>query len=139
MTEWRRGGEDVSIQRLIRNADPDKIDQYLTLARMEPCDPDKADMTDMIVEMGMSVYQAAKVQSQYTSSKRSFNTLHYHARMIVEDLYEFLGEPIQLLVTELARTGSVVCPKDRVSELRQACEDMGYDVVVETVFRRTGE
>jgi len=126
----------VNIQELIKNADPDRVEEYLRLARTHPYDPDKAEMTEMIVEQGMSTFLAAKEQAEYTTEGRSLNTLHYHARMIVEDLYQFLGAPIQDLVLELQIKGEVTCPRDRVYELRKACEDMGYLVREDIVFRR---
>jgi len=132
----------MNIQELIRSADSEKVDQYLWWARLQPCDPDKADMTEMIIEMGLTPYQAARRRADSGATNRSFKTLYYHARVIVQDLYEHLGESVQDRIRELQMTRETHCAPDQIQAIREACEHMGFeieeDIRVRLVERKVG-
>jgi len=130
----------MNVQEAIKNADPGDIDRFLWWARLHPMDPDKANMTEMIIELGMTPYRAAAERAGSGATSRSFKTLYYHARVIADNLLDHLGHGVSGLVGELSRNEEVFCSPDQIARLREAAEDMGLvieeDIRVRVVRRR---
>jgi len=125
----------MDLQNLIKNADPERIQQYLDWAKMHPRDPDRVDIIESIIESGLSPYRAAKRRHVSGLSHRSFKTLYYHARMVTQDLYEFLGLTVESTMRRLVIHGEAHCSRDQLSTVREACDQMGYEILEDIRIR----
>ena len=69
-------------------------------------------------------------------------TLYYRARVIVDDLCEYLGYSTSDLIRRLGTDGVIYCHPERVAKVRQGCADMGWevkeDVRIRLVKRKVG-
>lgn len=130
----------MRLQKLIRDANSTQLEEYLSLMRGHPCDQDRVDIGEMIIELGLTPYQAARRRFDSGASNRSFGTLYYHAKAIAQDLSEYLGFRVQDALAELASEEVIYYPIDMLGELKAACADMGFEVEVDArvrLLRRT--
>jgi len=125
----------MRIHKLIKDTDPEQVERILEMARQEPCDIDKYEMMRSIVEKGATPYKAA--QDRAKVSNRSFGSLYYHARCLVDELYEALlpQGTRDTMLTELMRNGEVHVPKDMLFNIRQGAREMGLEIDVDIRIR----
>lgn len=124
----------MHIHSVIERSDPERVEEYLRNARVHPYDPDIAEMTERIVA-GKSVYASAKEVYEMNLSERSVDTLQYHARNIIKDLYAWLDKSTADLVGEAMKCEEVECPLDRRAEVRDALRHNGLEFEEVALFR----
>lgn len=118
----------MNVQDIIKDSDPKRIQQFLANAGQEPRDEDVYQMAKMIVDQGMSAYQAAKTRAESGASIRSIYTLYYHSRLIVSEIYRYLTGDISDVIAELSKNGEVYIPQDLVPEVKKAAIERGWEV-----------
>ena len=123
------------LQTILRKADVKALEQYLEHARGGPADPDVRDITEAIIELGLTPYLAAKHVHAQSSSGRTFETLKYKARVIAEEMFfHFGGITVEKLLRELSMSGEVEVPTVLQRSFKQGCREMGYTVREKLVF-----
>lgn len=119
--------------------DTEWVSEYLSIA--DSTDADICDLRDALLRNSMGPYQAAsfvwKKSTSRSGSPRSFATLLYHARELVQDIYESYGGIISQAVDALSLDGDpVYIAEDVLPYIRKECRKLGIQLETDIRVRR---
>ena len=121
------------LDRLLDSIGRERLDSYLS--RQDINDMDKVELRRLILERRMTPYKAARTLYESGHSLRGMDSLLYHSRAIVDDLYQSFQDNLQDLVQRISAGDEVHVDSSRMPGVRRACAASGLQIIEDVRVR----